>query len=238
MSSVHPTPRNVRRRGTRAGRAAVVLAGLVCALAGVGATSSPAGAAPDPSAASRSAQPCTVKLGDRTAVQQAAAHTDAVFAAKVDSVTKSSAGGSTGRAQAGSAVWMHKVHVLAGFSGAPHKGGSAQVILTPEGTGPANKLDRHGTYVFFATQEGDHFTAPRCGGAVLLRKGLTSAVRKDLGSALSQPASQGVDLTWTTPKGGVRSLPRYSRLVAPGAGLILIGLLGLVLVGRLGRERA
>jgi hypothetical protein len=188
----------------------------------------------DRTAAHQSGPSCTVRLGDRSSLVAAADRSDAVFAAKVTSVKKvvvQTSGVTPPR------YWSHEVRLVASFRGSARAGGTAHLVLTPVRTKAGRALTKGATYLFFARQRSSAFSAPRCGGTVLLHHGLTSALRSRLTTDLSSSGGQGVDVHLTTPRSGVRDLPHLGRLLAPGAALALIGVLGLVLVGRMARER-
>jgi hypothetical protein len=196
--------------------AAGLLVALALPLAG---GSAPAAAAP--------ARPsCTLKLASKDAVVAAAAKVDAVFVAKVRSVDPHP--GPPG----GSVATVH-AQVVLGLQGQPRKGGPAVLELGPGASTPP----RAGTtYLFFAKRDGAGFDVDLCGGAVWLRKGLTSSLRDRLRTDL-QGSESGVQVTLAPPSGDAHDLPALSRVAAPGAGIALFGVLGLLLVRRLGRER-
>lgn len=227
MTSVAPTPSHTPVRRLAGG----LVAGLVLALAVLLPGAAPAGAA----GIHRTEARCTVKLGSRSALVAAADRSDAVFAAKVTSVRKV-------RVRTSGVVpptyWRHTVRVVASFRGSARARGVAHLVLTPLATHAGKALTKGATYLFFADQRSAAFSAPRCGGTVLLRHGLTSSLRTRLTADLSSSGSQGVAVHLSGPTGSVRDLPHLGRLLAPGAALVLIGVLGLFLVGRLGRERA
>jgi hypothetical protein len=195
------------------------------ALAAVLAAAAVAAAAPSATAAP-AADGCTVRTGSKAAVVAAASKVDAVFAAKVQSVSPHSS-------PAGGSVATVHARVLLGLQGQPRKGGAATIELGP---GKPALPKPASTYLFFADQDGGVFSADLCGGVVRLRKGLTDKLAATLKADLADSAG-GVDVTLSEPSGGVRDLPALSRIAAPGAGVALFGLLGLLFVRRLGRER-
>ena len=199
---------------------AASLAAATVALVGPTATAAPA------------ATSCTVKIGSKSAVAAAAGKVDAVFAASVKSVSTPVAGGANG-----SATEFVTAHVISGFKGSPRKGGTAAVGMQQSGRQDV-AIRKGATYLFFADQKGAGFTASLCGGAVRLRKGLTDALATQLKADLGGSSANGQTVTLSEPSGGVRDLPALSRIAAPGAGVALFGLLGLLFVRRLGRERS
>ncbi|HWU21794.1 MAG TPA: hypothetical protein VN088_09725 [Nocardioides sp.] len=174
-----------------------------------------------PAAVARS---CTVKVWSKTAVQQAAEGADAVIVARITKAVKASTS------------WGYTIRVVATFRGAAQHGATATMRQVPATGRPGTPLTKGATYLLFLHQKGARFTAERCGGSVLLAHGLSPALRSKLSAALTVPAGPGVTVQWSEPKGGVRNVPSLNRLIAPGVGLALIGVLGLMLIARMARS--
>ncbi|GAB2978944.1 hypothetical protein GCM10027076_15740 [Nocardioides montaniterrae] len=194
-------------------------AALACLLAvlGLALVAPTAHAAPAPNR-------CTVLLGHPDQVAKAATGASAVFAAKV---TKAAPGAANHK------LTNLQVQVLAGFKGPVRKGGTAAVQVSGTGKRPAAGA----TYLFFAKRHGKGLSADLCGHVVKLAKGLTQQLSAKLKADLSGGA-QAATVRLSPPNPDVRDLPALSRLVAPGLGVALFGLLGLLLFRRLGREKS
>lgn len=97
-----------------------------------------------------------------------------------------------------------------------------------------SRLDKGGRYIFFVTEDGSRLLAtPATAKAT---HSLTRKVVAKLGDGVQpEPAPQPVaEFT----KVADASPPSLSRLLAPGAALVIVSLLGLLVVGRLGRRTA
>lgn len=137
--------------------------------------------------------------------------------------------------------WEHTVLVRFPFRG------SLQLrdqVLVDTGTvrdDGLGKLEAGATYLFFASgDEGmDHLIAEPCSGTQPLPGGLSAGLRDSLQGILDeQPeVSTPLDYMLSTPEDGVRGTPSLGRLAAPGAALALIGVLGLLLLARIGSRR-
>lgn len=92
------------------------------------------------------------------------------------------------------------------------------------------------TYVFFATGDGEPWIAAGGGGTAVSSPELVAQVEGLLGPGRLPvaPAKESATFSPVT----VSEPTRLSRLAAPGAALVIAGLLGLLVVGRLGRRRA
>jgi hypothetical protein len=139
--------------------------------------------------------------------------------------------------------WEHTVLVRFPFrSASALRNGDLVLVDTgtvaDEGLG---RLEQGETYLFFASGDKgmDHLIAEACSGTQPLPGGLTAQLRDSLQRALDEqpPTDTPLDYMLVTPEDGVRSTPSLGRLAAPGGALALIGVLGLVLLARIGSRR-
>ncbi|KAA1421944.1 hypothetical protein F0U44_06700 [Nocardioides humilatus] len=221
-----------------AGLVAGLLVALGCSLVPGAATAAPAAAAID----------CEdLDLANTTAVVEKADAVSDVFAGKVRSAKAVTAiGGGAGRAGQEDkprqpSDWEHAVQVTASFRTELQPGDQVPVFTTPLATDGLGKLEIGATYLFFVTTEAgmDHYDAEPCSGTMPLRGGLSAQQQSALEDALGD-ASGGVmpEVELSAPSDGTRSIPEWSRLAAPGAAVTLIGVLGLMLLSRVGSRRA
>lgn len=225
---------------------ATVLAILACAW---GAT--PADAAPAPRG-SVAADCDNLDLNDATAVREHADAVTDVFAGEVLSVERRTyVGGGEGkadqtdgpgrRADPRTVQWLQVVHVEIPYRGAHEEGDRALVVTTPVDDGGFGKLTDGGLYLFFVSAEdgAGRLVAEPCSGTQMLMGGLGATLRDTLHEILVEPTDEGTtpDYTLSTPDDGARTTPTLGRLVAPGAAVALIGVLGLVLLGRISSRR-
>jgi hypothetical protein len=206
----------------------VVVAGLVLALIAL----LPLGAHADASLR-RAPSTCTVKLSDKSSVLHAADGANAVIAARLTKAVKTPPPATLNVPRP--AHWTYTIRVVHTFRGSAQPGTAVMLTQTPRLRRLGKALSK-GTYLFFVHQAGPTFTAKRCGGAALMTHGLTKGLRSQLTADLSTSPGGGVAVQLTAPQGGVRDVPSLNRMIAPGVGLALIGLLGLLLVGRIARE--
>jgi len=96
------------------------------------------------------------------------------------------------------------------------------------------RLSTGATYVFFVTGSGEPWVAPGAGGTQVATTDLVSQVEATLGTGRA-PVTPAAE-TATFRQLDVDDPTALSRLAAPGVALVIIGLLGLLLVGRLGRR--
>ncbi len=99
--------------------------------------------------------------------------------------------------------------------------------------GDDEPLRRSRRYLFFATGDGAVLRADGCDGYASGTM-LDAAALEELRTALTAEPEQP-DVVLTRPEGS-DGPPDLGRIVAPGAAVSLIGILGLVLVSRLGRR--
>jgi hypothetical protein len=91
-------------------------------------------------------------------------------------------------------------------------------------------------YVIFGTQQGDVVEVNSCGGTAPMTDKLLTAVTGALGAGTSpepSPGSQPTKATFTRVDD--TNPTKFPRLAAPGAALVIIGLLGLLFLRRVGR---
>ncbi len=75
-----------------------------------------------------------------------------------------------------------------------------------------------------------------CTGSVILDGSVTRVVEKTLGTGTAAPQPPPPSATFTSVEGSGPA--RFTRMAAPGAAMVVVGLLGMLVVGRLGRPRA
>jgi hypothetical protein len=128
-------------------------------------------------------------------------------------------------------------------AGVVYKG--AVTTADVEVVSPANDCSLRGLrtneeYVFFVTARGSELRADRCGGTARATGSLVRTVERELGEGTRvdpAPEAEGAQAVFT-PVADAQP-ESLTRLAAPGAALVLIGLLGLLLVRRAGaRDRA
>lgn len=95
-------------------------------------------------------------------------------------------------------------------------------------------LVQGGRYVFYAADDGGDLVISSRGGTTRATAAAVATVERLLGPGTSPVPPEPETATFTTVAGEPAS---RTRLAAPGAALVLVGLLGLVLVGSLGRRR-
>ena len=87
-------------------------------------------------------------------------------------------------------------------------------------------------YIFFATEQGSQLVSTA--STARASHTLTSQVVAKLGDGVQPHPTPPVKATFT--KVADATPPRLSRLLAPGAALVIVSLLGLVVVSRMGRR--
>lgn len=217
---------------------ALALAVLACWLV------PPVAGATAPSGAAAECEP--LDLGNATAVRNAADAVTDVFAGKVrrvKPVTRATGGAGRPKGRKPSrktTEWRQTVQLKASFSGERQSGDRVLVVTQPRSEDGLGRLELGGTYVFFVDEAlTGRLTAEPCAGTQLLRGGLSSQQQQDLKVTLDEsPAdTPAPDVALTEPDDGTRATPDIGRLIAPGAAVTLIGVLGLLLLSRVGTRR-
>ncbi|TNM42000.1 hypothetical protein FHP29_08535 [Nocardioides albidus] len=172
-----------------------------------------------------------VDLANEAAVDQRAAAADDVFVARVDAAGPMTAAGLVGYSVTVERAWLGDVA----------KGQQAAVTIDWP-VGAQQGVAQGASYLFFTKDSPDGIIADACGGAVLLPKGLTpklaGTLKKFLASVEPPPAPGPTPepVSFRQPEDPLGDPPQIGRVVASGAAISLIGLLGLLLVSRLGRR--
>lgn len=109
-------------------------------------------------------------------------------------------------------------------------------VMTPGSFSDCAKpLQRGHTYVFFVESD-EGLTATGCGGTAPATTALVTQVERLLGSGREPVPPEPATATLTPVN--TDDPTSLTRVAAPGLALVIIGLLGLVVVRRLGRPRA
>lgn len=199
---------------------------LACALV-PGLATSPPGAA-----AARAAQTCPpLDLEDGPSVVARAEKVDDVFVGRVLHVVRHKRAGKP-------ALVLHRVEVIKALSGDVGLGDKVTVQFTRSGA--RNRvLGKRETHLFFTTDAAGKLRADYCTGSQELTDGLSASLQRTLEGYLEDGVAEPpTRVELHQPDGGSGEPPRLSRVVAPGAAVSLIGVLGLMLVARIGRRRA
>lgn len=133
----------------------------------------------------------------------------------------------------------HAVVVEDSFRSSVRPGDRVQVVTEPTADDGYGRLDEDAVYLFFATVKpgvrGYH-VAP-CSGTQRLQGGLDSRLRNSLDETFAEPDDAAPSYSLSTPDDGARTTPALGRLAAPGAAVALIGVLGLLVLARVGSRR-
>ncbi len=172
-----------------------------------------------------------IDITNEAAVDQRAAAADDVFVGRVDAAAPVTGSGRVGYGVTVERSWLGDVP----------KGQQAAVTIDwPVGAQPG--VTQGASYLFFTKDTVDGIVADPCGGAVLLPKGLTPKVaamlEQYLASVEPPPAPEPTPepVSFHPPADPLGDPPQISRVLASGGAISLIGLLGLLLVSRLGRR--
>lgn len=129
---------------------------------------------------------------------------------------------------------VHGVEVEDALSGDLRPGQPVRVVFTVTGSEPT-QLRLNQNYVFFTSGVETTLQADGCDGYASART-LDAAQVEALREALV-PAEEPPAVVLSEPEGGSDDAPDLGRVVAPGAAISLIGVLGLALISRVGRRR-
>lgn len=189
-----------------------------------------AGAAPG-AAGGLPADCAPVDVANEAAVDQRAAASDDVFVGRVDAAAPVTGSGRVGYGVTVERAWLGDVA----------KGQQAAVTIDwPVGSQPG--VTQGATYLFFTEDTVDGIVADACGGTVLLPKGLTPKLAATLKAFLATveqppaPEPTPEPVSFHQPGDPLGDPPQIGRVLASGAAISLIGVLGLLLVSRLGRR--
>lgn len=97
---------------------------------------------------------------------------------------------------------------------------------------PPPDLRKGKRYIFFVSEQGSRLVSTSATARATHR--LTHRVEAKLGSGVQPHSTRPASAEFTEVANAAP--PRLSRLVAPGAALLIVSLLGLLVVGRLGRR--
>lgn len=224
-------------------RVPAVIAVGVLSLLPLGATATAA----SPSLASTVAIPAMpggcgdLDLSSQKDVQERAADAEQVFLGRVDSISRNGAAGdgasqdeSTGSEPEGR---VHHVLVKVPLAGDAPKGNFVTVEFMPSARADDPKLRVGGNYLFFTRGTPPAFGADACDGFAPAGKLDDAALARISGWLVPEPEPEPLDVNLRDPEDGAPGSPELGRLVAPGGAIGLLGVLGLVLINRLGRQR-
>jgi hypothetical protein len=99
---------------------------------------------------------------------------------------------------------------------------------------PPPDLKGHKRYIFFVTEEGSRLVSTSA--TARASHTLTDRVVARLGDGEQPRSTPPANPEYTLVANAAP--PRLSRLLAPGAALVVVSLLGLLVVGRVGRRRS
>ncbi|MGI8524037.1 MAG: hypothetical protein ACR2K3_12135 [Nocardioides sp.] len=175
------------------------------------------------------ALPGAAHAATQKSVRKDAAAADVVFRGKVTSADKAS--GKPGHRMRAYVVQADRVY----------QGSTATTtvrVTTRAGTSKCAlpKLSTGTSYIFFVVEKNSLLKTDRCRGTSAATAKLTRLVVKRLGNGKLPQTPIIANPTFTRVSGATPS--SVKRLAAPGAAMLLVSLLGLLVVGGLGRRRA
>lgn len=146
--------------------------------------------------------------------------------------------GSTGVRREGGArgaVFTHEVTVELIYKGNIREQGVQ--VRTVSGTEcDLGRLTEGRRYAFFVEAEEDALVADGCGGTQRNRPRLVAELEALYGPGEPPPVEVPAETAAIDPVPGVDDSTPFTRAAAPGAAMVLVGLLGLVVVRRLARR--
>lgn len=170
-------------------------------------------------------------LSNETEVRDRAADAEQVFLGRVDSITRD------GAADGDRATRVHHVLVKAPLAGDAPKGNFVTVEFEPSARADDPKLRVDADYLFFTRGTAPAFGADACDGFAPAGKLDDATLARISGWLVPETEPEPMEVNLRDPEDGPRSSPELGRLVAPGGAISLLGVLGLVLINRLGRQR-
>jgi hypothetical protein len=192
-------------------------------------------------------------LGNATAIREKADGVTDVFAATVREVAPvTSNGGGEGKANQTSTdapsqkpdariiSFEQTVVVEDSFRSGVVPGDRVRVVTKPSADDGYGRLKEGAVYLFFATDDAKKrgFRVDACSGTQLLQGGLGARLRDFLDDTFAEPEDDTEpSYSLSAPDDGARSTPALGRLAAPGAAVALIGVLGLLVLARVGSRR-
>lgn len=225
-------------------RVLVAMAASPLLLLPVGATATAASLLPAPSASSTPSTSSTssapvsmpggcgdLDLSNEAEVRDRAADAEQVFLGRVDRITRD------GAADGDRASRVHQVLVKVPLAGDAPQGNFVTVEFKATARAEDPKLRVGGNYLFFTRGTPPAFGADACDGFAPAGKLDDATLARISGWLVPEPEPEPMDVNLRDPEGGPRSSPELGRLVAPGGAISLLGVLGLVLISRLGRQR-
>ena len=199
---------------------AVLLLAIACVLVG-------------PSAGAAPAAPCSCTESgarvDSSMVQDQVREAAAVFTGTVEEITP--AGGNAENAFSRTST----VSVVRVYKGGMITTESVEVVTTRAFTNCNGDLRPGWTYMFFVESD-EGFTAPACGGTTRATTHLIDQVERLLGAGREPVPPEPPSATFFPES--TDDPTSLTRVAAPGLALVIVGLLGLVVVRRLGRRRS